>query len=111
MAVSRSQDAKGVVEVTVTEEPKRSLYKPSVNITMLSVAEAYGPASLGVILTGMGNDGLEGMRAIKTRRGRTIAQKEESCVVYGMPKAVVDGGLADKILPVEEIPREIIESI
>lgn len=59
----------------------------------------------------MGNDGLDGMRAIKSKRGKVIAQEEQSCVVYGMPKAVVDEGLADKVLGVQEIPREIIHSI
>lgn len=111
MRISYSQHNKGNVEVTTSEEPKTSLYKPSVNITILSVAEVYGPASLGVILTGMGNDGLNGMRAIKSKRGKVIAQEEQSCVVYGMPKAVVDEGLADKILAVEEIPGEIVQSI
>ena len=111
MSVSYSQGNRGSVEVNIKEEPKTSLYKPCVNITILSVAEIYGPASLGVILTGMGNDGLNGMRAIKSKRGKVIAQEEKSCVVYGMPRAVVDEGLADKILAVEEIPGEIVQSI
>jgi len=111
MRVSYSQRNRGSVEVTISEEPKISLYKPSVNATILSVAEMYGPASLGVILTGMGNDGLDGIRAIKSKNGKVIAQEEQSCVVYGMPKAVVDEGLADKILAVEEIPGEIVQSI
>ncbi len=99
------------IYVEISDEPKNSLYKPSVDITMKSVAETYLGRTLGVILTGMGHDGLEGMRLIKEKGGKTLAQNEETCVVYGMPKAVVDAGIADKIVPLVNIAGEIVNMI
>lgn len=97
--------------VEVSDEPKDSLYKPCVDIAMKSVAECYPGRSLGVILTGMGHDGLEGMRLIKERGGKTLAQNEQTCTVYGMPKAVVDAGIADKTAPLDMIAAEILNMI
>jgi two-component system chemotaxis response regulator CheB len=97
--------------VEVNGEPSDSIYKPSVDISMTSVAEAYPGRSMGVILTGMGHDGAEGMKAIKERGGKTIVQDEESCTVYGMPKAVVDAGIADKVAPIDMIAAEIVNMI
>ncbi len=97
--------------VEVNGNPSDSIYKPSVDISMTSVAEAYPGRSMGVILTGMGHDGAEGMKAIKESGGKTIAQDEESCTVYGMPKAVVDAGIADKIAPIDMIAAEIVNMI
>lgn len=97
--------------IEVNGEPSSSIYKPSVDISMTSVAEAYPGRSMGVILTGMGHDGAEGMKAIKDRGGKTIAQDEGSCTVYGMPKAVVDAGIADKIAPIDMIAAEIVNMI
>ena len=64
-----------------------------------------------MILTGMGNDGVKGLTALKHGGGRIFAQNEESCVVYGMPKAVVDAGIADKVLAIEEMVGEIINAV
>lgn len=92
----------------VTNHPEDSLYKPCVNILMNSVADVFGRKSMGVILTGMGNDGMEGMKHMKSKDSVIIAQNEASCVVYGMPKAVVDAGIADHIAPIENISNEIV---
>lgn len=81
---------------------------PSIDLAMQSVARAYQENSIGIILSGIGNDGLEGMRSIKEAGGRTIAQ-DESALIFGMPKAIIDAGLADKVLPAEEIGKAIIE--
>jgi two-component system chemotaxis response regulator CheB len=75
------------------------------------VSRVYPGRVLGVILTGMGHDGLEGIKEMKKEGGRTIAESEETCVVYGMPKSVVEAGLADKVLPIDEIAGEIINSV
>jgi two-component system chemotaxis response regulator CheB len=75
---------------------------------MSTTAVAYKEQSIGVILTGMGNDGLNGMKEIRSRNGYIIAQDEETCVVYGMPKAVVSAKLADAILPIDKISEEIM---
>lgn len=91
---------------------RRSLadkYVPSVDIMMRSAAAVYGEKVLGIILTGMGNDGKDGMRFIKNHKGQTIAESEETSVVFGMPQEVIDAGVADKVLPLREIPDEIIK--
>ncbi len=92
----------------VTNHPQESLYKPCVDILMNSVAEIFGGRSMGVILTGMGNDGMEGMKHMKSKNSVIIAQNETSCVVYGMPKAVVDAGIADHVASIEDISNEIV---
>ena len=108
----------GVVKKKITEtsikidtDLTEYLYRPSVDALMLSVAEVYSGHVLGVILTGLGNDGEKGMREIKNRGGRTIAESKESCVVYGMPKVVIESGLADRVVPLNEIPGEIINLV
>lgn len=104
---------KGLMDfyVHIDDEPKGALYKPSVDVCMSSVAECYPGRSMGVILTGMGHDGREGMRMIKEKGGKTLAQNEETCTVYGMPKAVIDAGLADKVAPLDKIAAEIVNMI
>jgi len=97
--------------IEISDFPHDSIYKPSIDISMKSVAEAYPGRSMGVILTGMGYDGRDGMRKIKEKGGKTIAQSEETCTVYGMPRAVVDAGLADKVVPLDRIAGEIINMI
>mgnify|MGYP000902502152 FL=1 len=87
--------------------PKVNYVRPAVDILMKSVAPMYGPRTIGVILTGMGSDGAEGMKCIKRNGGKTIAQSEGTCVVYGMPKAVVDSGAADRVVPLEDIAQAI----
>ena len=84
------------------------IYRPSVDLLMSSTAEAYEEQSIGVVLTGMGNDGLTGMKEIRSKNGYIIAQDEETCVVYGMPKAVISAKLADAILPIDKISEEIM---
>jgi two-component system chemotaxis response regulator CheB len=87
--------------------PKVNFVRPAVDVLMNSVAPRYGPRAIGVVLTGMGSDGAEGMRNIKRNGGKTIAQSEETCVVYGMPKAVVDIGAADRVVPLTDIAQAI----
>lgn len=89
------------IAVSLGEADPDSL-SPSIDITMESVAEVYDGDALGIILSGMGRDGCEGMRAIKSRGGKTIAQ-DESSLIFGMPKEVIEAGAADKVLPAEKI--------
>ena len=98
------------VIVEFVKDPKY-IYRPSVDLLLQSTAVAYESRAVGVILTGMGNDGLEGMKELKRRKGFVIAQNEETCVVYGMPRAVVSAGLADLVLPVDKISEEIIRAL
>jgi len=86
-------------------------YTPSVDYMMTSVAEHYGASSVGVILTGMGNDGRNGMLEIKTKGGYTIAEAESSAVVFGMPAEAIKTGAVEKVLPISEISSEIIRVV
>ena len=83
-------------------------FKPSCDVMLKSVAAAYGNRAIGVILTGMGRDGAKGMKEIHTRGGRTIAQDEKSCVVFGMPKEAIALGAAEKILPLDQIAEQLM---
>ena len=98
----------GILFGVVGEEPKSALYKPSANELMASAGNALGKRALCVILTGMGNDGLEGTKVLKAKGGFAIAQNEASCVVYGMPKAIVDAKLADEIVDIDHMGPTIL---
>lgn len=97
--------------VTISEDREEFIYRPSVDVLMSTVAECYPGRTLGVILTGMGSDGAKGCKKIKETGGRVFAQSEDTCVVYGMPRAVVEAGLADKVVPLEEMAGEIINAV
>lgn len=99
------------VKVELSDEPHDLPHRPSVDVMLTSVAQVFGERSLGVILTGMGNDGLVGCRAVKSAGGRVLAQDEESSVVYGMPRAVVEASLADQVVPLEAMPGAIVSSL
>ena len=93
--------------IKLSDQPSDTLHRPSVDVMVDSVVDFYGKRALGIIMTGMGKDGFNGIAKLKGLGGTCIAQVEESCVVYGMPKAVVDAGYADAILSLEEIPKII----
>ena len=78
---------------------------------MASVARAYGPRSLGVVLTGMGSDGTVGLGAIKDAGGRTLAESEESCVIYGMPKAAMQAGVVGRAVALSRMADEIRSAV
>lgn len=109
MRVRRERGIESVLRIS--EDKEDYIYRPSVDALMQSVSECFPGRALGVILTGMGDDGLKGLTALKKTGGRIFAQNEESCVVYGMPKAVVDAGIADKVLSLEDMAGEIINSV
>ena len=94
--------------VRVSTEPANLPYRPSVDFAMQSAAEIYRTSLIGVVLTGMGNDGEQGMKSVKGKGGRTLAQNEATCIVYGMPKAVIDAGHADAVVPVSRMSQEIM---
>ncbi len=93
----------GVVRLRVTDSRPEVTYRPSVDVCFASAARAWPGGVLAVVLTGMGSDGREGARLLKASGSQIWAQDEPSCVVYGMPQAVVGAGLADWILPLDEI--------
>ncbi|HVT08029.1 MAG TPA: chemotaxis-specific protein-glutamate methyltransferase CheB [Polyangia bacterium] len=105
----RAQGSRFIAELD--HAPVGSGFCPSVDVLFQSAAEAAGAAVLGVVLTGMGNDGVEGARAIAQARGRTLTEAEESCVVYGMPRAVVEARLSAGEAPIEAMADRIVESL
>ncbi len=101
----------GEFRVRNVKTPPIGKLRPAVDVTMLSVAEVWNGFIVGVIMTGMGKDGAKGMLMIKKRGGKTIVEDKSTCVVYGMPRAVVEIGAADIIVPLYEIPKKIVEVI
>jgi two-component system chemotaxis response regulator CheB len=97
--------------VHIKESEPGQNYKPCVDVTFGSIAKAMPGQALAVILTGMGADGREGARLIKDGGSHIWAQDEATCVVYGMPAAVVDAGLADQILPLDQIGNSIAAAV
>lgn len=97
-------------KIVLSQEPPVGNHRPAVNVMFDSAAQ-FGRDLISVIMTGMGCDGCEGMKKIKATGGYSIAQNEESCVVYGMPKAVVDAGLADEVRPLDKIAEAIVEAV
>lgn len=93
--------------VEVREGPLVNRHRPSVDVLFRSAARYAGANAVGVIMTGMGDDGAKGLLEMKEAGARTIAQNEDSCVVFGMPKEAIKLGAADKILPLEQIAQHI----
>jgi len=91
-------------------EAKNDSLTPSIDLAMKSVAKIFNENTVGIILSGMGHDGCQGMKAIKESGGKTIIQ-DESSLIFGMPKAVIDAGAADKVLPAGEIAEAIMEAV
>lgn len=96
------------VYTDLSPEPSNYFNIPSVDVMVSSATEVYGSECLGVIMTGMGSDGTNGLKELKKAGGTVIAQNEASCIVYGMPRAVVEAGIADEIVPLEEISGRIV---
>ncbi|MBI5181040.1 MAG: chemotaxis-specific protein-glutamate methyltransferase CheB [Nitrospirae bacterium] len=86
-------------------------HRPSITLIMKAAAEVYGSGVLGVLLTGMGRDGAEGLKAIKAAGGKTIAQDEETCAVFGMPKEAIENNAADHVLPIDKIAKQIMNMV
>ncbi len=93
--------------VVLSDEPKVNGHRPSADVLFHSVAEEFGNKSVALIMTGMGDDGAEGLGAIKKAGGLTIAQSEESCVVYGMPKAAIERGYATRVVSLEAMSNTL----
>ncbi len=97
------KDKKSTPKIAFTDEVYREYNNPSINALMTSAASAYADKTIGVLLTGMGKDGVKGMQAIKDNGGRTIAQDEASSVIYGMPKIAFETGAVETVLDITEI--------
>ena len=97
--------------IRVRDSTASEQYKPSIDVSFQSISNLYGKKSLAIVLTGMGSDGRAGAAQLKKCGSSVWAQDKESCVVYGMPHAVVEAGLVDRILPITEIARHLASGI
>ncbi len=93
--------------IALSADPPEENLRPSVSFLLRSVAAAYGPRAVGVLLTGMGRDGGRGLKALREAGGRTIAQDEATSAIFGMPAEAIRLGAAERVLPLEEIPEAI----
>lgn len=96
-------------QVRSTDEPDVDGHRPSITATMESAAKAHGANAVGVLLTGMGSDGARGMEAIRKADGTTIAQDEDTSVVYGMPARAIEQGVVDHILPLDRVASKMLQ--
>jgi two-component system chemotaxis response regulator CheB len=101
----------GRLRVKLTEDPPVNSVRPSVDVTMESAAEAIADPLVGVILTGMGNDGAAGIRALKAAGARTLAQDESTSAVFGMPQRAIETGAIDTVRPLDELSEAIVDAI
>jgi two-component system chemotaxis response regulator CheB len=108
MTVGRPSNSRTVISLSI--KPENQMHIPSVDITMQSVASAFHSQAMGIILTGMGADGAEGMKAIHREGGLTVGQDEASCAVYGMPRVCAEMGILDRVVPLSQISHEILQA-
>lgn len=94
--------------IVLSDSPPINGHRPSVDVLFHSVAQEFGLTAVGLLMTGMGEDGAEGLGAIKAAGGMTIAQSEETCVVSGMPRAAILRGFANKVLPLESLASYLV---
>ncbi len=111
MHLSLRRTGPGLVAAHLGFRPADSMHRPSVDVLFRSAAEAYGERVLGVVMTGMGNDGKEGAAWIKAQGGTILTEAEESCVIYGMPRSVVEAGLSDQSVPLARLPQAIMDHL
>jgi two-component system chemotaxis response regulator CheB len=109
LTVRRRSRAEVVLQVSST--PSDVIHIPSVDIMMLSVAEVFRSLAMGIILTGMGADGALGMQAIHRNGGLTVGQDEATCAVYGMPRTCAEMGVLRRVVPLNEIPKQILSAL
>jgi two-component system, chemotaxis family, protein-glutamate methylesterase/glutaminase len=93
--------------IVLSDDDRVNGHRPSVDVLFRSVAQEFGNNALAVLMTGMGEDGAEGMNAIKRAGGMTVAQSEDSCVVFGMPKAAIERGYAIRVVPLDAMANTL----
>ncbi len=108
MTVDRPSNSRTVI--CLSGNPENQPHTPSVDVTMRSVASAFHSQAMGVIMTGMGSDGAQGMSAIHKEGGFTLGQDEASCAVYGMPRVCDEMGILDRVVSLSQIPHEILQA-
>lgn len=111
MHLSFVRKENGTVSAHLSVTPLDTPHRPAADVLFQSAAEVFGPRVLAIVMTGMGSDGTRGAAWIKARGGRVFAEAEESCVVYGMPRSIVEAGLCDKSVPLAKMAATIAESL
>ena len=106
-----TRNGAGKVLTRLDVRPLDTPHRPSVDVLFQSAAEVYGERVLGVVMTGMGDDGREGAAWIKARGGAVLTEAEETCVVYGMPRSVVEAGLSDEAVPLDKLTTAILQRV
>jgi two-component system chemotaxis response regulator CheB len=105
------RDGEGRTSVRLDVRPLDTPHRPSVDVLFQSAADVYGDRVLGVVMTGMGADGRDGAAWIKARGGAVLTEAEETCVVYGMPRSVVEAGLSDEAVPLDRLTAAILHRV
>ncbi len=95
----------------LTQSPPVHHCRPAVDVLFRSAAEHVGAQAVAVLLTGMGSDGARGFQALRAAGARTLAEHEDSCVVYGMPQAAIKLGVVDQVVPLEQMPQAILQAL
>jgi two-component system, chemotaxis family, protein-glutamate methylesterase/glutaminase len=101
----------GTGTAQVSHAPEVGGLRPRADLTIRDVARLFGKRTVLVVLTGMGTDGLEGAVEVRRRGGRVLVEDESTCAVYGMPRAVAEARLADRTLPLDELPAAIVAEV
>ena len=109
VVISREKD--GRPRVRFTNKPLEQPYRPSIDCAMASAAEQFGQSTVGLVLTGMGSDGMAGSEKVKEHGGTVLVQDEATSLIYGMPRAVIDAGLADRVIPADQLASVLVETI
>jgi two-component system chemotaxis response regulator CheB len=108
LAIVRGADG---YRARILQTPPIHHCRPSVDVLFRSAAEVAGPHTIAVLLTGMGSDGALGMAAIRRAGGRTVAEHESTCVVYGMPRAAIEAGVVDEVVPLSQVAGAILAAV
>jgi two-component system chemotaxis response regulator CheB len=109
LTVARSPKGTNVAQLSIL--PLEKIHRPSVDVLFRSAAEVYRERTLAVVMTGMGDDGKEGAAWIKAQGGTVLTEAEKSCVIYGMPRSVVEAGLSDAAIPLPQMVQAILERL
>jgi two-component system chemotaxis response regulator CheB len=105
------EGAHGRVHVVLTDDPPENSCRPAADVLFRAAAAVYGPETLAIVLTGMGHDGLRGAQAVRAAGGYVVAQSADSSIVASMPLGVTEAGLADAVVPLDEMPTAVVRWI
>lgn len=105
------RDMRKKILARIDREPSHYIHIPSIDLTFSDVADVYRDAAIGIILTGMGKDGVDGLERIKQNGGRSIAEDESTCVVFGMPEVAIRRGIIDRIAPIYDVANVLLDMV